>query len=218
MSESTLNKLHAFLEIDKFSPLEWEKRGLNSSSSEICQLMTQAVNNCCNELIELCKEKSPQEAFKNSIKKYLSMVDKSQFDTEEREFIGDCFYELASIVSIDIKDELNIWTYGYASHILMKALSKIRGVNKVVETYSQNCTRCDSKLETFILKKQEGIPDHSYNIVKCNICGEFNLIDIGAGVASYNFGEYELVEQLLKSEYTLTQAEQRLVQIKSWRK
>ncbi len=218
MSKEKLNNLQNFLNKDKFSSIEWQKRGLNPSSDEICHLMSEGLNNCCIELIELQKFDKSKNTLKKSLKKGLSSIDKRQLDTEEKEFVCDCFYELAAIVSIEINDELNSWMYGSLFNTFMKIIKAIKGPDKIVETLSQDCTKCKGKLETFITKKEDGIPAYSYDIVKCKSCKEYNLIDRGPNIKMYNFGNYEHVEYLNKSDYTLEQAKDRLEQIKYWRK
>lgn len=44
------------------------------------------------------------------------------------------------------------------------------------------------------------------------------MIDKGPNIHSLIFGEYQLVEQLQKSEYSEEQAKARLEQIRYWRK
>ncbi|CAD5249380.1 MULTISPECIES: DUF4844 domain-containing protein [unclassified Imperialibacter] len=212
------NKLQKFLKKDKFSTSEWENRGLNPSSVELCQKMNELLNNCCQKLIELSKTGATNKAFKKELKNGLSTFNKADYDTEEKEFICDYFLELSQILDVNFKDELNKWLYGSLLNGMMKVASIFKGSANIIETLSQDCTNCNAKLETFITKKQEGIPDFSYDIVKCKACGEFNMINKGPDIQSFSFGEYELVEQLEKTEYTEEEAKARLEQIKYWRK
>ncbi|UZO80621.1 DUF4844 domain-containing protein [Aquimarina sp. ERC-38] len=214
----TIDKLRNYLTKEKFNCSEWEKRGLNPSSDEICRVMSLGVNNCCKSLIQDCEQKNNDRIFKRTLKKGLKSIDKNQLDTEEKEFICDCFHELANIVSVDINNELNSWMYGSLLSGIMSISNALKGKEKIIEILSQNCTKCKSKLETFIIGKEEGIPDYVFDIVKCKNCGELNLIDKGPNIKSLRFGEYEPVEQLRKDEYNFEQAKERLEQIKYWRK
>lgn len=63
MKDEILKNLQTYLEKDKFSAPEWLKRGLNPSSDEICQLMTEGINNCCKDLIEIQKANNSPKAF-----------------------------------------------------------------------------------------------------------------------------------------------------------
>ena len=125
---------------------------------------------------------------------------------------------MANIVSIDINNNLNSWLYGSLLNGIISISKALKGEEKIIETLSQKCTKCENELETFIIKKEEGIPDYAYDVVKCKNCGEFNLIDKGSNIKSLRFGEYEHIEQLRKDEYNFEQARERLEQIKHWRK
>ncbi|UII20534.1 DUF4844 domain-containing protein [Fulvivirga ligni] len=213
-----MNELQRFLKKNKFSNSEWENRGLNPSSLELSQKMYELLNDCCQNLIVLSENGATNKAFKKELKKGLATFNKADFDTEEREFICDYFLELSQIVEVNFKDELYKWLYGSLLNGMLKVASIFKGSSKVIETLSQDCTNCHAKLETFITKKEDGIPDFAFDIVKCNSCGEFNMIDKGPNIHSLTFGEYQLVEQLKKTEYTEEQAKVRLEQIRYWRK
>lgn len=214
----TIDKLKDYLIKEKFNSSEWEKRGLNPSSDEICQFINLGVNNCCESLIQDCKQNKKYRVFKRTLKNGLKSIDKNQLDTEEKEFVCDCFHEMANIVSVDINNNLNSWMYGSLLGGIMSISKALKGKEKIVETLSQNCSKCKSEIETFITGKEDGIPDYAFDVVKCKNCGEFDLIDKGPNIKSLRFGEYELIEQLRKDEYNLEQAKERLEQIKHWRK
>lgn len=108
----TVDKLRNYLIKDKFNASEWKLRGLNPSSDEVCEIMNFGVNICCESLIQDCEQNKTAKAFKKTLKKGLRSIDKKQLDTEEKEFVCDCFDELANIVSVDINNELNSWMYG----------------------------------------------------------------------------------------------------------
>ena len=216
--DEIIEKLKRFREKSKFSNSEWEKRGLNPSDSDLCIKMENLFNDCTDSLIDSVENNKNQRLIKKSLKNGLHSFDKLDYDTEEREFICDYFFELSQIVEIDIKNELNNWLYGFGLNAMIKVISAFKKPDKIVETLSQNCTKCNSKLETFILERQPDIPDTAYDIVKCKTCGEFNLIDKGAGIKRLKFGNYDWVEQLSKEEYNGEQAKTRLVQIKFFRK
>ena len=216
--QSTLEKLTAFRKQEKFSTSAWEERGLNPSDSEICNELQNLFNNCADDLIEATNSDFKPKQLKSILKKWLDSVESSDYDTEEREFICDYFDELSKIVSIDFKDNLNSWLYGKVLSTIFKVTSFFKGEDKVVETLTQYCSKCNSKLETFITRKEEGIPDHSWQIIQCNNCNEFNLLSNGPNVKEYRFGNYISIEQLPKNEFSEEQANVRLEQIKFFRK
>ena len=216
--QTTLDKLIAFRKLDKFSTSAWEERGLNPSDSEMCNRLQNLFNDCADNLIEATNSDFKSRQLKSILKSWLDSVNSSDYDTEEREFICDYFDQLSKIVSVDFKDNLNSWLYGKVLNTLFKVTSFFKGQDKIVETLSQDCTQCSSKLETFITRKEEGIPDYSWTIIQCNNCKEFNLLSTGPNVKELRFGNYKSIEQLPKTEYTEEQANVRLEQIKFFRK
>lgn len=126
-------------------------------------------------------------------------------------------YELAAIINIEINDTLNTWLYDPMLVFLMK-LQKLLRPERIIKTLKQPCTKCGDELETHILKFEEGIPEYSWYIGKCNYCTELNLISPGTGAKQTKFGNYTYVESLSKNDYTYDQALIRLEQIKFFRK
>jgi hypothetical protein len=216
--QTILDKLNAFRERDKFSTSAWEERGLNPSDSEMCNRLQNLFNDCADDLIEASNSDFKPRQLKSILKSWLDSVNSSDYDTEEREFICDYFDQLSKIVSVDFKDNLNSWLYGKVLNTLIKVTSFFKGQDKIVETLSKDCTQCGSKLETYITRKEEGIPDYSWTIIQCNNCNEFNLLSTGPNIKEYRFGNYKSIEQLPMTEYTEEQANARLEQIKYFRK
>ncbi len=218
MNEQLIKQLKDFRQKHKFSDSEWEKRGLNPSDSDLCLKMETLFNDCADSLIDLVSRDQSGRLIKKELKTVLDRFNKMDYDTEEKEFICDYFYKLSQILNVDFKDNLNNWLYGFGLNTLMKVISAFKRPEKVMETLSQECTKCNAKLETFILERQADIPDTSYDIVKCKTCGEFNMIDKGPGIKRLRFGNYDWIEQLSKNEYAYEQAIRRLEQIKFFRK
>jgi hypothetical protein len=214
----TLNKLIEFRQKDKFNNAKWQERGLNPSDIEICNTLQNLFNNCADNLIEGINANYSSKQLKGIIIKWLSSVNSYHYDTEEKEFICDYFHELSEIVSVDIKHNLNGWLYGNLFNTLLRITSFFKGKEKIVETLTQQCTSCKAPLETFILKKDKNVPDHSWQIIQCNECCEFNILSLGPFIKECRFGNYASIEQLLKTEYTEEQAKIRLEQLKYFRK
>lgn len=216
--EKTLNKLDAFIKKDKFSNAAWEQRGLNPSDSEMCRELQNLFNNCASKLIEAIRADANSKQSNRILKSYLKSIHKIDYDTEEREFIGDYFDQLSKIVFVDFKDSLNRWLYGNFLGTLLKLTLFFKGKEKVLAILSQNCTNCGSKLETFILRKEDGIADHSWKIIQCDDCKEFNLLSTGPNIKELRLGNYKLIEELSKTAFTEEQANIRLQQIIFFRK
>lgn len=215
---SKFDKLKYLLEKNKFSDSEWEKRGLNPSASELCEYLENNLNSCLNSLIDKIENNTSQKELKKSLNINLRSLNKSNLDTEEKEFVCDYYNDISKIIEVDFKNELNNWLYGKLLNSLIKITELIKGKEKIIETLVQNCTKCISKLETFVLEKDEEIPDSVFYIVKCKSCGEYNLIDKGAKIKRLKFGEYELTEELAKKDYDFEGAKIRLKQIQFFRK
>lgn len=215
MENDVIEKLKKIRQKDKFSVTEWNKRGLNPSSTDLCIKMETLLNGCIDELMD-CNFKDKKNS-KKVLKNGLLKFNKLDYDTEEKEFIADYFCELADIMKLDFKNDLNSWLYGSILNSLFKLSNLFRKSEKVQNTISQNCEKCKSKLETFIIETNADIDYESYSIVKCKNCGEFNLIDFGKGVEKVRFGYYEVVENLNKEDFSKEQAVIRLEQIRHFR-
>jgi hypothetical protein len=216
-SQRSIDKLIAFRNRNKFSAEAWDSRGLMQSSDELCNELTDLFNNTADELINALNTNSSSKQLFKILKSNLSLFRKQHYDTEEKEFIVDVFFELSEIVEVDIKDHLNKWLYGSLLVSLMK-IQKILKPERIIETLLQPCTKCEVELETHILKKIEGIPEGDWLIAKCNNCGEFNLIILGSGISESRFGNYQWVDTLRRDEYNYEHALNRLEQIKFFRK
>lgn len=218
MTISKFDKLKYLLQKKKFSDSEWEKRGLNPSSSELCEQLENNLNNCLNLLLVQFEENSTKKELKRTLNQSLGSLNKVELDTEEKEFVCDYYNEIAKIIEVEFKNELNKWLYGSILNSLIKISEFLKGKEKIVETLSQNCTNCHSKLETFVLEKDETIPESDFFIVKCKSCREYNLIDKGPKIKRLRFGEYELTEQLSRKNHDFDGAMIRLKQIQYFRK
>jgi hypothetical protein len=81
------------------------------------------------------------------------------------------------------------------------------------KTLTQTCTGCNISLETFILEIDPSVPDHCWFIIQCNNCKKNTLLDLGPGVKQFIFDNYKQIEMLLKSEYNILQANDKLEQL-----
>lgn len=216
--KQALDKLQSFRKRDKFSDAAWNERGLNPSNSEMCRRLENLFNQCVDNLITAINSGASPRQLKKLLRDGLSNFNRSDYDTEEKEFICDYFDELSKIVFVDFKDDLNSWLYGKIFNALFKLISFFKGAEKIVDTLSQDCTDCQAKLETFVIHKQEGIPDTTWFIVQCNSCNEYNLLTLAPNIKQLRYGNYKVVENLEKNEFNEEQARIRLEQIKFFRK
>src|SRR5688572_20734921 len=110
--KQAINKLITFRKLDKFSTSAWNDRGLNPSGSEMCDHLENLFNECADNLIIATNSNAPPRQLKKLLKNGLSNFRSFDYDTEEREFICDYFFQLSNIVEVDFKDHLNSWLYG----------------------------------------------------------------------------------------------------------
>lgn len=215
--QEILAKLNRYKLQDKFADSVWESRGLKPSSRELCDYLSNLFNTCTDKLIAVTNQNVSEKEYKNILRNELRKLDKLHYDTEEKELICEYFYELANIVKVDFANDLNKWLYGSFLSALMRLTQK-SGSEKIVDTLKQPCTNCGVILETYVTKYEEGIPESDFFIVRCNECGEYNLLNLGKNIKSFRFGNYKFEEKLWATDTTKEQAELRLEQIKHFRK
>ncbi|NML39523.1 DUF4844 domain-containing protein [Chitinophaga sp. G-6-1-13] len=214
-----ITALSNFKERGKFSYSAYMDRGLNPSDDETRDGLERFFNHFADQLMMAAKQGGTEKDYKRLLMDALKMLNKNVFDTEDREFICDTFDELAGIVRVDLKDELNKWLYGSFLVSMMKVVDFIKGKKKekVLEIRSEACTGCSQPLEALVLEKQQGIPDTDWWIVQCNSCREYNLFSIGPNIKELRFNGFHQVESLPRREFTEEQAFIRLEQIKYFR-
>jgi hypothetical protein len=89
------NKIEKLLEFkckDKFSTQAWNDRGLNPSSDELCRQLTSFFDTSADKLINRIQDGSSNKQLKALLKSEIASLDKSNYDTEEKEFICDLFH------------------------------------------------------------------------------------------------------------------------------
>lgn len=217
-SESIITKLSDLKEKNKFSSEQWRNRGLVPSETEICVHLNTVFDDLLDQLIIAVQDNKSTRFTRSVFSRTLKRLNIADFDTEERAFIGDMFIMISRILSMDISRSLNRWAYGPALGSLINLKLALNRKNPPVETLSQPCVKCGNMLESHILEKEESSPGYSYEVVRCDTCDEYNLLDHGPGIKQLEFGNYQWVERLDKKEYTKEQAENRVEQIRFFRK
>jgi hypothetical protein len=215
--ENRIDQLTAFIQRDKFSDRAWDKRGLNPSAWEISSRLRELFDQCADALIDAVERNLSDKQLKGILKSHLSKFRKRDYDTEEKEFVCDLFNELAQIMEIDFADHLNRWLYGSAMSFLLRIQATFKP-KKIFDTIKQTCPTCGGAIDTFIMRREDGIPDYGWNIVQCKNCKDYSLVSHGPNVKEVKFGNYEVIEQLSKEEFTKEQADIRLEQVRHFRK
>jgi|GEM_PF-615263 len=172
LNEIQISRLDSIKNTIKYSDNEWNKRGLIPSERSKVIQMELLTNQCLDDLIEKSKNYQSKSEYIKTLKTGLNRFIKLDYDTEEKEFIADTFYEISLILDVDFKEQLNVWLYGR----LMILLQKIFESNDIViKTNEVNCTKCNKLLKELIIREENNIPEY-WIIVKCNGCGKHNIL------------------------------------------
>lgn len=214
-----VEELKYLLQKRKFADSEWLKRGLNPSSQDLCEILESNFDNCLISLIDLIEKSTSKDKLKKQLQISLKSFNKFDFDTEEREFICDYFFEISNYIDVDFRYELNKWLYGYLIALFVKGsqIFKKGKENKLDKKILSSCTSCSSKLIINVIQEEENIDLINYLIVKCKNCNEYNLLNVAGVLNKVEFEGFELIEELSGVDYSLDEAKTRLKQIKFFR-
>lgn len=208
--QEAIEQLTKLREKKKFTDSDWEKRGLNPSDTDKVNEMIRLTDTCLDELLVDLKSDATERQLKKTLTKGLKRFKKSYYDTEEKEYIGDEFHKIGSILGLDIADNLNDWLYG-------KVLGTIIGLTKkkevIIDNKSFECIKCKLTLTVKIKSKREGVPSYWF-IAQCNQCGEYNLLSSGENTTEFAFENFTSVENFYGDNNTEEHARARLEQIK----
>ncbi|SHN25019.1 DUF4844 domain-containing protein [Chitinophaga sp. CF418] len=207
-------KLIAFREREKFSDKAWKDRGLRPSERKVSDFLQQIFDECTDQLIELINLNKSKKALRSSLIAVLDRIDKDELDTEEKEYVTELMFELSKILEVDIKSDLNRWLYGVVMATLLKAggiLSSLKGPFTIV---NQPCTKCGADLKLVIKRKDPQVPSFSFDVLKCNNCGELNLFDRQPGIKQFSYENATIVAHLERKKFTKEQALNKLEEMK----
>lgn len=211
--QNRIDQLTAFRQRDKFSNEAWNNRGLYPPASEISATFSDLFNNCADKLIDAVRNDDSDKQLEALLQSQLSTFRPEDYDTEEREFICELFFELSQLLNIEFGDKLMQWLYGEELADLIKEKA-VMNPPTALDIIRQTCLACGTALDAFIMQKEEGIPDFSWNIIQCNNCKDYTLVSYGPNVKMVQHDNYITVEQLPKEEFTFEQAKARLEQVK----
>ncbi|MBX2978923.1 MAG: DUF4844 domain-containing protein [Flavobacteriales bacterium] len=212
-----LAQLQAYIERRKFAPDAWYDRGLEPSDNELCERLENALNQCAQHLMHAVETGSPRAAMKRILKHALYDLRATELDTEEREMICDEFHRLASIVSVDISGVLNQWMYGPVLGTLLKITKLFRRRPKVLESFSQECSKCHAMMTTQVLGKDPGSVQPAWTIIRCKACNEYDLLRSIEHATACHSEDYFVEERLDRGVHNEEQARTRLEQIRFFR-
>ena len=97
-----ISQLEDYKKRDNFPLKEWEKRGLHPSDEDVRQSMNLTVAAFADFLIDKISDRITEPAeLQQEIQNYFDEHDNDDFDTEEREYIGDVQCKLIQLVGVD---------------------------------------------------------------------------------------------------------------------
>jgi hypothetical protein len=202
--DSIKNELIVYKQKLKFADEVWENKGLIPPDKIVSATLQSKFDQIIDNIIELKNEASTNKQLSDVIKNGFKLFKKSDYDTEERELIGDTFMELAGIINVNIAPLINKWLYGSIVSNLMKLLEA--NSKAIFEILKEPCSGCGIELESFVTERRNDIPDSFWNIAKCNSCGTLSILSHGPGIAGLKFGNYQWLGTLGKDEYNYEQA------------
>lgn len=198
------------------------------------------VDGCVTELIESVENDTTDREKKIILNRYLKYLRQMGIcETVEREYVTQEFYELSQIVGVNVSFQLNRVIYGFSLTLFSTIMSKLRPQPKkieqddgIVESFEVVCEECQySMLGRAAFYESEHHNDIWIGkaIVECPVCGEYNLVffEDREGYQGFVDGDYRVIEDLdawptdhpsQKKYWTKEDAEQRLQQVKYWRK
>ncbi|TAL59483.1 MAG: hypothetical protein EPN88_17245 [Bacteroidetes bacterium] len=180
--------------------------------------MESCVNQCVQWLIEDVKNNRSARQVRKTIIRGFLQFNRKDYNEEERKLIAFYLDDLSSFFGADIDFIYFYFTLNLFNAIWLSIVTRFVATPKpIMDRFINICTKCGSKLVTFTFQK---VPDNSeklYSIVKCKICGEYNLIEVVTGLKEIQHIYYDIEEQYSKQDLTLEQANRRLEQIKNFR-
>jgi hypothetical protein len=215
--DTLITRLREFQLRDKFTKAELTKFELSSFDSTKRDKIDQVISECVERLVEEVSKKRSKKKKKLILRRYFKKFQRKDYTPEERDLVYENYLELAKIVKVDMKNQLDRWILGLELYIAFKTMMAYAKRN-IKETITYNCKNCEEEFYIHITKRSSDIPDVTYDIVQCSECREYNLIDKGAGIESFRFGKCDWVEQLEKSRFSEEQAIARFEQVKLFRK
>ena len=109
---AALAKLHEWRNRPYFSSLAaWESRGLIKSPDPVPWNLDSAKNTLVDALLKLTFADADEERFIATILEHLAAeLSGKSYDTEEREFLTDCFFQIAQSLELaDFAARLDEW-------------------------------------------------------------------------------------------------------------
>jgi hypothetical protein len=102
---AAIAKLYEWRDRPCFRTQAWEDRGLIQSPDPIPFLLSEAKRTLVDELLKAVFSDSNEKRLTAIILEHLTTGMNGGFDMEEREFLGDCFIQMANSLELSNFDE-----------------------------------------------------------------------------------------------------------------
>ena len=104
----------------KFRCSEPEFSMLSPSPDSVTLQAKNEINSCAEELVAAIGSKASDGEIRNTINKHLWNVEKTDLDTEDREYVAFYFHKLGKLVEVNVSFNVNRWLYGFPIAIFSK--------------------------------------------------------------------------------------------------
>lgn len=185
--------------------------------AELISFISSRMHKCTVELIRGIEGNFEEWKLKAILKSHLQSFRRSDYDTEDAEFITECFEVLAYIIKIRFGSTLMRWLYGTPLWLLLK-IGRLIKPERTIAVKKQQCRNCGAELKIELMNVTDYNRDSVWIIGRCMKCNEFNLLESFPNSKRIRFHNFYPTDHLDKDEFTEEQAKTRLEQIQYWRK
>jgi hypothetical protein len=122
--EKIINAIKEFRDEPKFTCAELEFSMLNPSPDSVTLHAKDALRACADDLINVLQSGMEVGLIKNTIRNHLSSVNKTELDTEDREYVAYYFHRIGKISGVNVSFCVNQWLYGFPIAVLLMIFKK----------------------------------------------------------------------------------------------
>ena len=131
--EEILSELSKLINKDEFQSEILHSDEIWRSNPKVYDLIFSKMNFCTVQLLKAVESNSPKWMLKIILKDNLRSFRRIDYDTEDAEFITDCFDLLAGILDIRFGRNLMRWLYGPIVWLIVK-IGRFLRPEKIIET------------------------------------------------------------------------------------
>jgi len=197
LNTEAIEKLETLRKQEKFTDKHWGERGLIPSSAEVVNAMIDLTNKSLDALLADLRAGKGDSDIRNTLLKGLHQFKADDYDTEEREFIGDVFYEIGKALNMPMEKALDIWMYG---------LEFVQSKPKpVITSTSYPCTSCATPLTVVVTAIKPDTPI-SWIVATCNNCNAYNFLKKESNIGAFTTENFVAKKFLRSTNYTEAEA------------